>query len=109
MLSLDVVPSLDPHGYAASNRPLALTVVPSHLDGSTPPTGGLRDVHLYLSPDNGTSWQPVPLIRTPDNRWSTLIPSHLLRHPGPVALRATATATSGATIDRTVTTAFTVR
>jgi len=109
VIRLDVLPQLDDKGYARSGRPLPLTVVATHLKGSTALPGGFRELRLWYSGDNGTSWLPIPSVRTGTGRYAALIPGRWLRGPGPVALRATAVDAAGATIDRTVHSAFLVR
>ncbi|GII78745.1 serine protease [Sphaerisporangium rufum] len=99
------VPSvkLAPHGLSELNRarPGSVTPLQARAEG-----GKLTGLRLEASTDDGTTWRPLPVVRT-GGAWLTVITNP--RTAGYVSLRATATGPDGTAVKHTITRAYAVQ
>jgi hypothetical protein len=89
-------PKLNAHNQAPSGR-FTIPVSVAHQPGSA--SAPVRQIHVAVSYDDGTTWQPAPLH--PDGAgWTATV-----NHPtggGFVSLKADATDSAGNTVEQTI-------
>jgi subtilisin family serine protease len=97
-------PALDLENSAPGGRPYAVPVTIERQPGAAP--SALRKTRVDVSYDEGATWHRVTLLPTGRASWLAM-----LHHPkqGSVSLRATAEYADGATVDYTVTRAYSLR
>ncbi|MEU8255321.1 S8 family serine peptidase [Micromonospora inaquosa] len=104
LLQLDYAVDTDAAGTAKAHTDL--TVSADHLPGATG-CGTIRPVTLEISYDDGAHWQKQSLSRSKDGSWTTKLGAP--KGATFVSLRASATDSSGNSINQTVLRAFGVR
>lgn len=96
LLSVRYAPPVDLHSRAPAGR---VIVMPVHVERGAP-GAALRSLTVEASYDGGTTWRPVRLTGTGDQRLA------LVKHPRMVSLRATAADSGGNMVEQTIVNAY---
>ncbi|HEY2674554.1 MAG TPA: hypothetical protein VGJ07_29820 [Rugosimonospora sp.] len=95
-MAVRFTPTLDAHNKAPAGR-FTIPVSVAHQPGSA--SAPVRQIHVAVSYDDGTTWQPAPLH--PDGAgWTATV-----THPtggGFVSLKTDATDSAGNTVEQTI-------
>jgi hypothetical protein len=100
IVKLDYRPDLDPLGFVRAGKPLHLRLAVTHLDGSTPPAGGARNVTLSYSVDDGATWHRLRVVRVSSDEFETTVPAAALKPGRTVSLHGGAADAAANSIDQ---------